>query len=268
MRPKAEMDFRLLTILVLALTALLAAGCQSGGGQELLERENRLLEDRVYALEDELDKHCDLLDTYERENEQLRQQLGERPASRRAPSQDQLRPPDIELGEPTSGLPPRSRDVILASGESPLGDAPPLDADARVERITLNRLSASSAGEARLTVIVEPREADGQVVAAAADVSIALLDPALPGEQARLARWDFTAAEAARRFRWTALGPTMHFELDWPESAPTGRALQLYVRYTTRDGRRLLADAPVRVPLSSAAAEGPTARRPQWSPYR
>ena len=61
------MDFRLLSVLCLLLTALLAAGCQSGADLAPLERENRLLEDRIYQLEDELDRHCDLVDNYERE---------------------------------------------------------------------------------------------------------------------------------------------------------------------------------------------------------
>ena len=40
------------------LTGLFVAGCQSGGNTELMERELRLQEDRIYYLEDELARCC------------------------------------------------------------------------------------------------------------------------------------------------------------------------------------------------------------------
>ena len=46
-----------------------------------------------------------------------------------------------------------------------------------------------------LLVVVEPRDFGGNIVNAPGDISVALLDPALTGEQARLRRWDFAAAE-------------------------------------------------------------------------
>ena len=43
------------------LSALLIAGCSSGGNTELMERELRLQEDRIYYLEDELARCCEAM---------------------------------------------------------------------------------------------------------------------------------------------------------------------------------------------------------------
>ena len=50
-------------------------------------------------------------------------------------------------------------------------------------------------GDEGLLVVVEPRDFGGNIVNAPGEISVALLDPALSGEQARLARWDFAAAQ-------------------------------------------------------------------------
>jgi hypothetical protein len=51
------MDARYLITILLA--CFLLAGCQSGGNTELMERELRLQEDRIYYLEDQLARCCE-----------------------------------------------------------------------------------------------------------------------------------------------------------------------------------------------------------------
>ena len=84
-------------------------------------------------------------------------------------------------------------------------------------------------------MVVEPRDFGGNIVNVPGDISVALLDPALPGEQARLARWDFPAAQTQGMIRG---GPQqgIHLRLPW-NSAPVHDRLKVFVRYTTRDGR-------------------------------
>jgi hypothetical protein len=59
------------TILLGSLLAALS-GCQSGGNTELLERQLRIQEDRIYQLEDELERHCKMLQACRKENQTLK----------------------------------------------------------------------------------------------------------------------------------------------------------------------------------------------------
>ncbi len=96
-------------------------------------------------------------------------------------------------------------------------------------------------GEHDLTVRVEPRNADGKYVELPGPISVVVLDRNQTGENARIARWDLTAAETAdllaiqeqQRHRGIVL------DLDWPNLSPTSDGLHVFVRYTTVDGRRL-----------------------------
>jgi hypothetical protein len=128
---------------------------------------------------------------------------------------------------------------------------------------------------------VEPRDLAGNIVEAPGDVSVALLDPAQSGEQARLARWDFTAAETEQMIH-SGAQPGIHLRLPLT-AGPSHDRLKLYVRYTTRDGLKFQAEQAIVLALNSrrpsgeapsSAAERPAQQmaerpaRPQWSPMR
>jgi hypothetical protein len=96
--------------------------------------------------------------------------------------------------------------------------------------------------EPGLLVVVEPRNSDGRYVSLAGPISVVVLDGNLRGSGARIARWDFDAADARRRIRKSARGRGVHLVLPWPEGAPESDALHLFVRYTTVEGRSLESD--------------------------
>ena len=61
---------------IAAVFCIVAPGCKShGSNQELLERELRCQEDRIYQLEDELDEACYALESSRRENESLKKEV-------------------------------------------------------------------------------------------------------------------------------------------------------------------------------------------------
>lgn len=102
------------SLLTIALALLSVAGCRGNGQFAPLERENRQLEDRVYELEDELEKLCDLYDDCLSKNKVLTEQVeggGVRPRSERAapsrsgPSGVDLGDPEVDLGQPDQGEP-------------------------------------------------------------------------------------------------------------------------------------------------------------------
>lgn len=123
---------------------------------------------------------------------------------------------------------------------------------------------------ADVLVLVEPRNADGNYVALAGPTSIVVLDAEKRGEEARVARWDFDAAETRRRLRESAAGRGAHFSLDWPGATPQSEKLYLFVRYVTVEGRKLEADVPLET-NSSGATNGqwrvvkPKSRLATWN---
>lgn len=264
--------------LVLTLPPL---GCRSHGNHELLEREMRWQEDRIDELERQLGEVEQQRASCQRENEALLGEAGggaksvsEPSSGERSPEHDLTSPPDVILPDADKAPPPGE----LPEPEPPAGprmepsgpggpDSLPTvpegetgSAGSGVVRITLNRQLTGGhnvdrrPGDEGVLVVVEPRDATGKILQARGDVAVVVLDPAESGQAARVARWNFTAKEAAARFRRTPLGTGMHFALRWPRAAPVHRQLNLYVRFTTADGRKLLAEKPIDVDLPGQQA--------------
>ncbi len=255
-------------IALFVLAGLSLAGCHSGVNQQLLERKLRRQEDQIYALEDELDDYETQLESAQFENASLKKQLstGDRGAL------DSPSAPIIDM----PGAPRRSESRGTPS--SPRGQAPPLVepgieidpgeefdpstpasgaagskrvTDYNVFRIVLNKQLTGGVnhngrgGDKGILVVFEPRNKGGQLLDVPGDISIAVLDAQMQGPQSRIARWDFTAAEAQKFFGKTALGRGYHIELPWPGEPPVNRKLHLFVRYVAPDGRKLLTDMPL-----------------------
>ncbi len=186
-------------------------------------------------------------------------------------------PPKIDLGEPTapSGVNGQNGDSDELPGPAPPFDGPApklprlmpspgafaspvshasdsvedlLAASTDVMRITLDRLQSkhfTHVSQQAFVVIVEPRNASGKIVPAVGNISLVVIDMQRQGDAARLARWDFSADQAAACIRGTVLGKRMYFHLDWPEAPIENQNLRLYVRMHTADGRFVQANAPL-----------------------
>jgi hypothetical protein len=116
-------------------------------------------------------------------------------------------------------------------------------------------------GDRGIVVVVEPRDAQGRLVEAPAAVSVVVLDPALEGQAARVARWDFTAQQLAPLHRKGSWGEGYHLEMLWPDAAPVHENLQLFVRYVTSDGRKLETQRKIRVATAGSGEADRTANR-------
>jgi hypothetical protein len=282
-----------------AIPLLLLAGCQSGN-TELLERELRLQEDKIYQLQFELEDCCKSLEDCGQENAALRERTGTSATTRTAPAArtdrsrtrdaepDTIEPPRVELGTPDedgagSDLYGPSADDFEGSLSFPKAEI--LDGS-DVTSITLDRplarLAGENAGKPKLVLGVKPRGDAGQTMPAAGDVAIVVLDETQQDNAGHIARWDFTTKQAATKLRKTSAGPQMRFELDLPTelSESDAKNLRVYVRFLTPDGRKLQADAPLgamvadarqpsgRKAQRSASRDNSQARQPSWSPYR
>ena len=89
-----------------------------------------------------------------------------------------------------------------------------------------------------------------------------VLDPALPGETARIARWDFSAHDVASLLQETPPGEGIRLAMPWQET-PAHKDLRLFVRYTTDNGQKLQADCPLELEPSPQQAR---AREPGLLP--
>jgi hypothetical protein len=146
----------------------------------------------------------------------------------------------------------------------------------QVASIALNRTltggigAESGPGDQGLLVVVEPRDRAGRTVDAPGEMSVVVIDPALDGDAARVARWDFTAAETAAMFRRTGAQRAIHVTTAWPAEPPRHNQLNLFVRYVTIDGRKLQADQKIEVALPgdktarSNPDDRPARNEPAW----
>jgi len=299
---------------ILPLVCLLATGCRSNGGQELLERELRLLEDEIFDLEDHLDHNESMLASCRRENAALRKQMASAEGSEQPGFGGGSAPPRIDLGSPdatqsenpprdsNSEAPPfnpsseheknppdkpddqppsepdeappfapradatiprqRSDHAVSYAGESSQNSADdepeeesPID-DYMVDRITLNRLLTGGVnqddhpGDEGVMVVVEPRNAENQIINVPGQLAVVVVDPAIREGDPRVARWDFTADETAAHYRKSLLAEGIHLELPWPSVEPQHDRLHLHVRFITAEGKEFRADRPIDVQRS------------------
>ncbi|WP_145080271.1 hypothetical protein [Aureliella helgolandensis] len=181
---------------------------------------------------------------------------------------DELVPPSIEPGMPQppslpgvshlevqDRLPPENNlelnlsriEVPGGSSAGPVQFASATDkvADTRVVEIafhpSLSRATNLNSGPADdgLYLVLQPKNRQGQVVPIAADISIVALDHARSGEDARIGRWDFSAAQVKAHLQPLGAKQGIHLSLPWNTSEPAGERVEVFVRYTFPDARQV-----------------------------
>jgi hypothetical protein len=110
-----------------------------------------------------------------------------------------------------------------------------------------------------LIEVIEPRNRDKVIVQLAGPESVVLLDTAQEGDKARFARWDVEAKDTQHLLASSGKARGIHLRLAWPSAAPSSSRMQLFVRYTTVDGRKLEARRELFLTLA-----GQTTQR--WTP--
>lgn len=107
--------------------------------------------------------------------------------------------------------------------------------------------ASRSSGDDALQVVVEPRDADGRAVTAAAgSLQISVLEIAPGGRKSRLCSWDVSAEQLRRSWRKGLMSTGYYLVLPW-KNRPTSDKVRVVVDLTTADGRVLEADKDVTV---------------------
>jgi len=182
------------------------------------------------------------------------------------PSELQRGNPQSERGSPNDGASfsgPKVPEVILPAVEE-INYVEP--ADKHVTHIIVNPYLTtghdfdSKPGDDGIALLVEPRNGDDQLVPVAGKISIVVLDPALEGDAARVARWDFTAEEVARRVKTgDDRNPGLSFKLPWPGEPPQHSKLHVFVRMESKEGKTLEDDSEFYVILPGQFSQ-------RWTP--
>lgn len=264
---------------VAALCAIIAlAGCttkrQQGQSIDALHKELRWQEDQIYQLQDAIEQYQEAL-AHCRAGGKPTSSTPSAPSSTPTRTDDDLPSgipelPRVELGDPDdeSSLPPiqgvPSIEDTTPDDVPPRSDEPtPADTTStQVHAVRLQTLLTGGidrdglAGDEGIQVVVEPLDTNGKVVATAGQIAIALMDHTLPGGEQRLAFWTYDAQEASKTARRGGLSDGLSFDLMWgSDRYPTHRELDVYVRFTTSDGRHLDTRGKVRVRLPEDVAD-------------
>ena len=129
--------------------------------------------------------------------------------------------------------------------------------------------SDRNSGDDGIAVLLEPRDIHGKIMRVPGRVSIVLLDPQMQGEGARMGRWDFSVGDVEQAIHAEPADGIILRAL-WQHIIPTHRDLQVFVRYTTQDGRRIELNRKIAIAMpgepSARWTRVPAERREYGSP--
>ena len=239
----------------------MTVGCRGNLETDVLERELRHHEDRIYDLEDCLDQYHALLESCRRENRALKTELGMPGGANDDFDGDDgepLLPPRIDFGDGSDvnvGDRRSPTDPLAIMPASASAELSPVLAthDGRLDRIEFNPLLSGALdadgmpGDEGVLAVIEPRGADGELLRVRGQVSLMICDASKSGRRSQLVRWNFDRDELDAYWRKSPLAEGYVFELPWPAEVPRGRELQLWARLVTDSGQKYLTRRNIRV---------------------
>lgn len=91
-----------------------------------------------------------------------------------------------------------------------------------------------------LRFVLNCQTEQGETVTTASQAEIVVIDPLLPGDAARVARWNVAPNQMENRIQLTPQPDGVLFELAWPQNRkPQNNQLDVFVRLTDNTGRRI-----------------------------
>lgn len=96
-----------------------------------------------------------------------------------------------------------------------------------------------------LYLVLQPKNEHGQMVPAYADLMVFALDPAREGEQAKIGRWEFTAAEVQPKLQPIGSEQGIHLRLPWTGDDPTADRVIVFALYKFPNGRQVMGEKEI-----------------------
>ena len=268
--------------LLIATVIVFTAGCRNPWVAmefDLLHHEMRQMEDYIYHLEHELERKCEELAGCRTSNARTTMEADDLTTSDSQDDLDnvELPIPSVTLGPEEQEEPeflqrppdeePTSLEIPDIEGPKNVDELPganlPIEShtktadhtviDTEITHIVLNQRltgghdSDGVPGDDGITVVVEPRNVDGQFVPLAGTMVLVLLDPQKKDEEACVARWDIDRVKVGRSLYVVGPDPGIHLEVPWSGTEPGHSRLHLFARYETVDGRFLETDQKITI---------------------
>ena len=120
-------------------------------------------------------------------------------------------------------------------------------------------------GDDGLVLLVQPRSSNGDVIPAAGEMTVSIIDPKQYGHRQRIGLWKFTPDETSLFIADGRSGDQgIVLRLPWEKSTPKNNRLRAFVRFITEDGRRLetSTDFEINPPTVEYSADAPLVE--QW----
>lgn len=96
-----------------------------------------------------------------------------------------------------------------------------------------------------LYLVLQPKNELGQMVPTAANLLVFALDPARQGDQAKIGRWEFTAAEVQQKLQPIGSEQGIHLRLPWTGPNPTADRVIVFVLYKFANGRQVMGEKEI-----------------------
>jgi hypothetical protein len=244
---------------------------QGPGLGQLLFPSFRTMPEQEWSFQQDYERKLAEVEQLRAENQQLRQLLNP-PAthqalpSRPGPDLSPLPPPGVKEVEvdslPGSTLP---ADPLPSLGEPEGVPLEPLSSPTTAVQLGFNQhqtrlVEANQFQNGKLVLAIEPRDASGQIVRGPASLTLVVSDPALSGEQARLARWELGEKEVERWIEKSTDGEAIQIDLPFSSPLPAVSRLHILARYQQPGGRVI--ESQMDLPMQDDELAG------EWSPRR
>jgi len=201
------------TWIVLTLLTLLG-GCGLRGDVDLLEARLREQEDRLYALDTDVNKAHSQLASLRRENDMLYARLAGHSA-------------EIILPEQADSL-------FRAEG-------------IRIQKWMTGGLDRDNQpGDEMLIAVISPHDAEGETVKLPGTIQIQLIDPSKPKQQQQIGNWTFEREESRKYWHSGIMASGYQFRLPW-QIVPNSSELLLNATLTTVDNRQFSTSEIIRI---------------------
>lgn len=104
-----------------------------------------------------------------------------------------------------------------------------------------------------LYLVLQPKNERGQMVPVAADLTVFALDPARQGEQAKIGRWEYSAAEVQDKLQPGGSEQGIHLRLPWNGPDPSADRVIVFALYKFDNGRQVMGEKEVFISSKSTA---------------